>query len=275
MTGVIFGLLTALAIGASDLFGRRIVHAQSPVTAAVPMQFFGIITAAVTTLFITSEISARDSLFGMLSGLGFAVGLGCYYTGLGRVSSALIAPMVAMLSAVLPFAYSVFRGTQPTPLTFAGAAVCLLGLAVITIDRSAVSFDWTALKWGLLSGFGYAGGLISLIDVSDEAGTWPAVVQRTTACAALTFVATQIKVPVLPRRNLRLSAVLAGIAVGLSTVFVLAGLEVDPTPTVVASSTFPAVTVLVGLLAYGDSVRSRQWFGIAVVILGIMAVSAG
>ncbi|MFW2384181.1 MAG: EamA family transporter [Acidimicrobiales bacterium] len=275
MTGVIFGLLTALAIGASDLFGRRIVHAQSPVTAAVPMQFIGILTAAVSLVFVSSELSLRDSFFGMLSGLGFALGLGCYYTGLSKASSALIAPTVAMLSAVLPFAYSVFRGSETSVITVGGAIVCLAGLAVITVDRSAVAFDWLALRWGILSGLGYATGLISLIDVADAAGTWPAVVQRTTACLTLAFVASQIKVPVLPRRNLRLAAVLAGIAVGLSSIFLLAGLEIDPTPTVIASSTFPAVTVLVGLLVYGDHVRTQQWWGIAIVILGIMGVSAG
>ncbi len=275
MTGVIFGLLTALAIGASDLFGRRIVHAQSPVTAAVPMQFFGILTAAVSLMFVSSEISFRDSVFGLLSGLGFAVGLGCYYTGLSKASSALIAPTVAMLSAVLPFAYSVFRGSETSVITVGGAIVCMTGLAVITVDRSAVAFDWAALRWGILSGLGYATGLISLIDVGDESGTWPAVVQRTTAFLTLAFVASRIKVPVLPRRNLRLAAVLAGIAVGLSSVFLLAGLEIDPTPTVIASSTFPAVTVFVGLLVYGDSVRTQQWWGIAIIILGIMGVSAG
>ncbi|MGI9610515.1 MAG: EamA family transporter [Acidimicrobiia bacterium] len=275
MTGVIFGLLTALAIGASDLFGRRIVHAQSPITAAVPMQFFGILTAAVTLFFVSVEISLRDSLFGLVSGLGFAMGLGCYYTGLSKASSALIAPTVAMLSSVLPFVYSVLGGSEPSSLTLGGALVCLIGLAVITIDRSAVSFDWVALKWGTLSGLGYAAGLISLIDVSDEAGTWPAVVQRATACVALVVVAYRIKVPRLPARNLRGSAVLAGIAVGLSTVFLLAGLEVDPTPTVVATSTFPAVSVLVGLVVYGDHVRHQQWWGIAIVVLGIMGVSAG
>ena len=239
------------------------------------MQFFAILTAVVTMFFIPSEISLRDGAFGLLSGLGFAVGLGCYYTGLSKASSALIAPTVAMLSSVLPFAYSVFRGSATSSITLGGAVVCLVGLAVITVDRSAVAVDWVAVRWGTLSGLGYATGLISLIDVTDAAGTWPAVVQRTTACAALALVALKVKVPVLPVRNLRGAAVLAGIAVGLSTVFLLSGLEVDPTPTVIASSTFPAVTVFVGLFVYGDSVRTQQWWGIAIVILGIMGVSAG
>ncbi len=180
-----------------------------------------------------------------------------------------------MLSAVVPFAYSVFRGSETSIVTLGGAAVCVIGLAVVTINRSAVAVDWVALRWGTLSGLGYATGLIALIDVADQAGTWPAVVQRTTACLALAVVAAKIKVPVWPAPNLRLSAVLAGIAVGLSTVFLLSGLEIDPTPTVIASSTFPAVTVFVGLLVYGDSVRTHQWFGIAIVILGIIGVSAG
>jgi uncharacterized membrane protein len=268
-------LLTALAIGASDFFGRRIVHTQSPITAAVPMQFFGFLTAAATLVFISSEITLRDGAFGLLSGLGFAAGLGCYYTGLSKASSALIAPTVAMLSAVLPFAYSVFRGSQVSLVTAGGAGVCLVGLAVITVDRRAFSVDWVALRWGTLSGLGYATGLISLIDVADAAGVWPAVVQRATAFSALAVVAMVVRVPVLPAPNLRVAAVLAGMAVGLSTVFLLSGLEIDPAPTVIASSTFPAVTVFVGLFAYGDAVLVRQWWGIGIVILGIMGVSAG
>lgn len=273
--GLLFGLLTALSIGASDLFGRRVARAQSPITATVPMQFFGILTAAAALLVIPSQISAKALGLGVLSGLGFALGLGCYYTGLGKASSAILAPMVAMLSSILPFAYTVVRGDEPSALTLGGAAICLVGLGIITINRNQLGIDWVALRWGALAGLGYATGVISLIDVSDESGTWSAVSQRTTACIALTTVALVTKVPPLPARNMRLPAALAGMAVGLSSIFLLVGLSLDPTPTVIGSSLFPAVSVVVGLVAYGDDVRTAQWFGIVVVILGIIGVSLG
>ena len=273
--GVVFGLLTALAIGASDLFGRRIVHAQGAITAAVPMQLFGVITALGALVVVESQASTPDLIYGALSGLGFATGLGCYYTGLSKASSAIIAPMVAMLSSVLPFTYSVVRGETPSAITLIGAATCLVGLAIITINRSQLGVDWVALRWGTLSGLGYATGLIMLIDVSDESGLWPGVVQRAAAFVALAAVAVLIKVPVQPLPSLRLPAVLAGIAVGFSSIFLLIGLELDPTPTVVTASVFPAVSVMVGLFVYQDEVRRSQWVGIAVVILGIVGVSIG
>ncbi len=239
------------------------------------MQFFGILTAAAALLVIPSEISAKALGLGVLSGFGFALGLGCYYTGLTKASSAILAPMVAMISSILPFGFTVLRGAEPSTTTFVGAAICLLGLAIITVNRSELGVDWVALRWGTLAGLGYATGLISLIDVSDESGTWSAVSQRTTACLALATVALITKVPLLPVRGLRLSAVLAGVAVGLSTIFVLTGLSFDPTPTVIGSSLFPAVSVVVGLVAYGDDVRPAQWVGIVVVILGVIGVSVG
>ena len=273
--GLFFGLLTALAIGASDFFGRRIALAQSPITATSPMQFFAIVTSAVALFVVPSEFSSTAVGLGVLSGLGFAVGLGCYLTGLSRASSAIVAPTVAMLSAVLPFLFTVFRGATPSSTTLAGASICLLGLAIITVNREAMGIDWVALRWGTLSGLGYASGLIALVDVSDESGTWSAVSQRTAACVALTVVAFITNVPRLPARGLRLTAILAGIAVGLSSIFILIGLSFDPTPTVIGSSLFPAVSVVVGLVAYGDDVRPAQWLGIAVVILGVIGVSVG
>lgn len=273
--GLLFGLLTALAIGASDLFGRRVALAQSPITATIPMQFFAIVTSAAALLVIPSELSLAALGLGVVSGLGFAVGLGCYLTGLSKASSAIVAPTVAMLSAVLPFGFTVFRGAEPSRITLTGAAVCLLGLAIITVNRSELGVDWVALRWGTLSGLGYASGLIALVDVTDESGTWSAVSQRSAACVALAAVAFVTKVPRLPAPHLRRTAVLAGVAVGLSSIFILIGLSFDPTPTVIGSSLFPAVSVIVGLVAYDDDVRPAQWLGIAVVILGVIGVSVG
>jgi len=273
--GVLFGLLTALAIGASDLFGRRILHAQSPVTAAVPMQFFGILTAALALLAIESDANASDLAFGATSGLGFAIGLGCYYSGLAKASSAIMAPVVAMLSAVLPVGYSILRGSAPSRLTFVGAGLCLIGLAAITVNRRALGVDWVALRWGTVSGLGYALGLIMMIEVRDAAGMWPAVAQRSTAFAALAGVALATKVSLAPLPQLRWSALFAGIAVGLSSIFLLVGLELDPTPTLIVTSVFPAISVLVGLFAYQDEVRRAQWAGIGIVVVGIACISVG
>ncbi len=273
--GLFFGLLTALCIGLSDLFGRRVVHRTGPISAAVPMQALAFVTSVVTLIFIASQWSTRDAVIGLLSGIGLGVGLGCYYGGLNRASSALVAPPVATLSAVVPLTYSVLRGATPSALAWLGTGICLLGLVLITLGSRSSASVAVGLFWGVMSGLGYGFGLSVVLEASDASGSWPAVSQRFAAFFLLLAVAKRKGTAAVPPADLRLWAVLAGIMAGLSTVFYLLGVADDETSAVVAASLFPAVSVVVGRRIYGDEVRVTQAVGVAVVITGVIFVALG
>ncbi len=273
--GVVFGLLAALCIGLSDLFGRRVVHRTGPISAAVPMQALALVTSGATLVFIASQWSARDLIIGLFSGIGLGAGLGCYYAGLNRASSALVAPPVATLSAVVPLAYSVLRGSTPSVLAWLGTAICLMGLVLITVGSRSSASVAVGLLWGVLSGLGYGFGLSIVLEASDASGSWPAVSQRLAAFFLLLGIARRKGTAAVPPADLRLWAVLAGVMAGLSTVFYLLGVAVDETSAVVAASLFPAVSVVVGRRIYGDEVRITQAVGVAVVILGVVGVALG
>ena len=74
-------------------------------------------------------------------------------------------------------------------------------------------------------------------------------------------------------RRLAATGIVSGVFAGLSTVFFLLGVEVEPTSTVVAGSVFPAFIVLVGRVVYGDEVLPRQVVGVGVVLVGVGLVS--
>ena len=112
--GALLGSLTALGIGGSDMFGRRVTAATSPVTASAVMQLFAALLSLVAITFVSSEWIWRDVWVGAVSGLGMGSGLACYFGGLQRSSSAVVAPIVATLSAVIPYLYTLVRGTSPT-----------------------------------------------------------------------------------------------------------------------------------------------------------------
>lgn len=273
--GAFWGSMAALGIGASDLFGRRVVNVSGPVTAAIIMQVFGILSAAGALLFVSSEFVWVDMGWGALSGLGLASGLACYYGGLTRSSSTMVAPMVATLSAVIPYVYTLVRGSEATTVAIAGAAIAFVGLAVIAAGAIDASRLKVGLVWGVLSGFSYGFGLSVLVEASDDSGSWPAVSQRISAAAALCLVAVITSVAVWPTEGQRFNGALAGVFVGLTSIFYLIGLSVDAPPTVVTSSMFPVVSVLVGFAFFKDPVSRRQVFGIGVVLLGIAAVVGG
>lgn len=273
--GLVFGLLTSLCIGGSDLFGRRVVIARGPLVTGLAIQFVAIFTALAATLIVPSVFSWDDAFVGLLSGLGLGLGLLWYFTGLTRSSSTVVAPLVATLSAVIPFLYAVARGASPTALAVVGAVVAMFGLALITVGGGLADHVGAGVRWGIASGLAYGFGLSVAIEASDAGGSWPAMTQRVSAFALMAVAVLVEQYEPLPPRGLRTSAVASGIFAGLSTVFFLLGLEADPTAAVVTSSLFPVVTVVVGRYVYHDDVVTRQIGGIALVVLGVIGVAAG
>lgn len=274
--GIAFGLMTSLSIGLADLFGRRVVNARGPVAAGVVMQLLAIVTSlASVALVVDSAFSGRDLAIGLASGLGLGVGLWGYFTGLQRSSSAVVAPIVATLSAVVPYLYAVGRGADPTVLAVLGALAAVAGLVLITIGGGRVEHLEHGVKWGIISGCGYGFGLSIVIEAADASGSWPAVGQRITAFVLMLILARALDQQAVPPAGLRLAAIVAGVLAGCSTIFFLIGLESDTTATVVTASLFPAVSVVVGRVVYGDTVLGRQIAGIGVVLVGVILVAIG
>lgn len=273
--GAFWGSLAALGIGGSELFGRRVADVAGAITSALVLQVFGTATALVSLLFVTSEIKMLDLLWGALSGVFMAIGLVCYFGGLRRSSATVVSPTVATLSAVIPFVYTLVRGADISTSATVGALIAFVGLAVIAAGSGSASGLRAGLVWGIASGLGYGIGLSWVIEVSDAAGSWPAVTQRGIGVVIMGVAAVSTKCAIVPPAGQRMNGFLGGAAGGLASVFALIGFSIDAAPTVVTLSMFPLVSVVVGFMYFGDSVSRRQVVGITLVLAGIAAVVVG
>ena len=271
--GALFGALSAVSIGLADLFGRQVVNRRGAVLATMIIQAVATLTSAGLLMVIASRFAMIDIVIGAVSGIGLGVGLACYLGGLVRSSATVVSPVVATLSSVIPFGYAVARGASASAWSFVGAAVAIGGLIFITTGCGPVRDVAVGLRWALVSGLGYGFGLSVVIEASEESGAWPAVAQRASAFVlmALLVARSQGGVPIVGVRAL---GVLAGVAAAASTIFYLLGVQADATPAVVAASMFPAVTVTVGALVFGDRVTRLQIVGCGIVLVGVAAVVA-
>ena len=270
--GALLGSLTALGIGGSDMFGRRVTAATSPVTASAVMQLFAALLSLLAITFVSSEWIWRDVWVGAVSGLGMGSGLACYFGGLQRSSSAVVAPVVATLSAVIPYLYTLVRGTSPTAVALLGALAALAGLLLVTASGSSRERVRAGLVWGLASGLSYGFALTVVIETSSDSGVWPSVSQRLVAVVLMLSLATSLKVPRVPPAGLRLAAALAGFFAGATSLSYIAGVQIDAQPTVVTAGLFPIASVAGGHVFYGDEVTSIQVVGIAVALAGVTAI---
>jgi drug/metabolite transporter (DMT)-like permease len=273
--GALFGSLSALSIGLSDLFARRLVRASSAVTASVAISMVAIVTSVVAVALFGSSLEPSDLVIGLVSGLGLGVGLASYYAGMTRSSSTVVTPIVAALSAIIPFVYAVATGSDATAYALVGAAVAVGGLMLITIGGGGVHHVRAGLLWGALSGLAYGVGVAVVIEASDDAGAFPAVGQRIAATAVTTTLALRSGQPVLPPVAARRTALIGGTFAGCSTVLYLIGVRADATAAVITTSMFPAASVAIGRTFFGDPVSRLQVVGIAVVLAGVIGVTVG
>ncbi len=271
--GALFGALAALSIGLADLFGRIVVNRRGALVASVVVQGVGVVASLAMVTVLASDWVGTDVAIGAASGVGLGVGLWAYLSGLAVSTAAVVSPVVATMSAVIPFGYALARGAEASPLAVVGAVVAIGGLVMISAARGRVANVAAGVRWSVVSGLGYGFGLSIIIDVSEASGAWPAAAQRVGALALVLAVAVRTKGG-LPMLGVRLAGVAAGVFAALSTVWYLLGVQADATPAVVTASMFPAVTVLIGRLVFGDEVTRLQALGVAVVLIGVAGVVA-
>ena len=273
--GTLFGTLCALSIGMSDLFARRVARASTALTTAIAISVVAIATSLVSVAAFGSTLEPSDFAIGLVSGIGLGFGLLTYYTGMTRSSSTVVSPVVATLSAVIPFAYAVARGDDATGAAIAGAGVAVAGLVLITVGGGRAHHVRAGLLWGLVSGLAYGCGFAVVIEASSGAGAFPAVGQRVAASVLVLALGARSGVALVPPRSVRWPALIGGGFAGMSTVLYLIGVRADATAAVITSSMFPAASVAIGRTFFGDTVTRVQALGIAVALVGIVGVVAG
>lgn len=271
--GALFGSLTAFSIGMADLFGRHVVNRRGPIIAAAVIQAVGIVASLLLLTVIASEWVGIDVVVGVASGIGLGVGLWGYLSGLGVSSSAVVSPIVATMSAVIPFVYAIARGADASMWAVMGAVVAIGGLVLVSMGGGPVANVAAGIRWSVISGCGYGFGLSIIIEATEASGAWPAVAQRVGALSLMVVVAIRAEVG-FELVGVRLAGVASGVFSALSTVFYLLGVQADATPAVVTASMFPAVTVVVGRFVYHDVVTRRQLLGIVIVLAGVTGVVA-
>tara|TARA_Y100001949_G_scaffold176067_1_gene187740 strand:+ start:9913 stop:10740 length:828 start_codon:yes stop_codon:yes gene_type:complete len=273
--GAAFGLGAALLIGLGDLFGRRVSNRSSPITSATAMQGFGAVTVALSLLIRRGTPEYSDLALGAVSGLGFATGLCCYYFGLKNTTSAVVAPVTAVISTCVPFIWVLVIGQGVSQLTAIGVVVALAGLVMVTTDGEVAGRIKSGVVWGLSSGLGYGFGVTVLLNVTASGGTWVLLSQRLFAFAVMVPVAMTARAALSPPSGTRMTALLGGVCAGSASITCFLGLQFDPLATVVAMSLFPVFSVLVGVFAYNDQASARQAWGIAMAVVGTAAVVGG
>jgi DME family drug/metabolite transporter len=298
--GLLTGLGAALSWGtmdvASALASRRVgsllVTAGVVVVSAVLLLLLTIVSG--TPIPTDAPTLATAALLGLIgAGAYFA-----YFTGLRVGPIAVVSGMVAAYGGLTVVLSVVLRGETLTTVQAFGAAIATAGVIL-----TGVAFEG-GLRATRFAGPGVIFAIVALVlfsmmaittDIALESAGWIQVLLASrTVTAAISIVVVALAAlsarrrpvpatgedPALsaaaPWHRSRIVAVIlvAGILDVLGLASFAIGLETAPTWLVGLASSFgPAVTILVAVAFLGERLKRIQWFGLAGVAVGMIAIA--
>lgn len=278
--GIIVGLLAAGFFGSGDFLGGRASRdAPTPVVLFVAQVSAGL-GAIVLALSFSGDPIARDLAFGAAAGLVNAIGLGFLYQGLAAGRMGIVAPVAAVVGAVIPVAWGLITGEQPGVVVIAGVAVAVIAGGLIsreTGERSGAAAS-RSVAIALIAGAGLGTSFVLFAETGSDSGLWPVLAARVLAVlgagivVAVTSRSEPFRLPKLPRWL----AIVAGLCDVGATALLLVAIRNDLTVVVAPIVALaPGFTVLWAWTVLREPVSRAQIAGLGMALLGLVLIASG
>jgi uncharacterized membrane protein len=283
----LLALLSAVAYGAGDFFGGLAARRLPPAAVVLRSNAVGLATLVLCVPLVgDADLLMRDVAIGAGGGIAGGFGVLLLYRGLSRGTMSVVAPITAVLSAVVPVLWGLASGERPTAVAFVGVPLALWAIALLarepgSSDVVGAGLTRADLVSALGAGFGFGVFFVALDATSDGAGLWPVVAGRG---ASVTFFAVVAAVSAAARVGRRgamtgsTAALVVGCGVldaGANALFLLATQRGLLTLVAVLGALYPATTLLLARAVLGERLAGMQRVGVGLAAVAVVLVTAG
>lgn len=279
----LFALLAAGLVGAADFIGGHTARRISPVAIGVAGQGIGLLAGVpIALLWGWEDVTGRDVGFSVAAGVSVGLGLACFYAAMASGLISLVAPVTAVVGALVPVGFGLAQGERPSVAASAGIVLALVAIGTVSFapsDTAAAGQQGIATRVlalsitaGVLFGFFFVG----LAEADEDAGMWPVTLQRIGSVAALGAIAAVLRVGLGQIATAaRPGLLLAGFEVSAFMFLLLALQRGDLTVVGVLASLYPVTTVLLARALLHERLTRLQLAGVALALGAVALVSAG
>ncbi|MFD1720776.1 EamA family transporter [Amnibacterium endophyticum] len=277
---VVLALLGALTYGFAD-FAGGLASRRAPALAVVFVgQCAGLLLVAVLAAALPARFDSASLGWGAAAGVVGVVALLLFYRSLALGSMSVVAPLTAVLSAVVPVVAGLLLGERPSAVVLVGvllaaAAVVLVGAEGGRLPTAAqLRGPVVAGALGAGTGFGLLFVLLSRAD--DDTGFQPLVAARAASLLLLAAVALRSRRSLVPRGAPLLLVLASGLGdMTANALFVLASRLGLLSVTGVLLALYPAGTVLLAVLVLRERLARVQLAGLALALAGVGLIAVG
>jgi drug/metabolite transporter (DMT)-like permease len=285
--------MSAASWGAGDFAGGIATRLATNVVAVLLAQLTGLVVALALLVASHEPMPGGEALaWGAGAGVSGSVGLGAFYLALSRGTMGLVAPLTALVAALVPAAIGIASGDRTGSLVLAGMGAALVAVVLISLPerrlgrpalptyRGSRAREWFLIVVG---GLGFSGFFLC-IDAAHAAGGavwWPLVMVKMAGVATVGAVALALAMAgrAWVRRFSQAAlvmAILAGLGdLGGNLFFVLASDVGELAVVVVVSSLYPVSTALLARAFLHERLGRVRLAGVAMAIAGVALIGLG
>jgi drug/metabolite transporter (DMT)-like permease len=283
---VLLGLGAAITYGTADFIGGLVTRRNPVARVVVLSKVAGLVLylAAVPLLIRASDLG-RAWAWGLAAGVTGSVGVGFLYRGLARGRMSVVAPITAVLSAVIPLLFGLAIGERPSPIQLIGVAVALLAVALVSTAPDPLApadpsprgrLARSGVLDALVSGVGIGAFLILITRAGEDSGSWPLVAARVAEIAIMAVVLVASQSGIRPDRGTGKAIATTGVLDSAANLLYLIGTRLELISVVaVLTSLYPAATVLLARVFLRDRLSRGQVVGLGLALAGVIMLTAG
>ncbi|MCB8977409.1 MAG: DMT family transporter [Ardenticatenaceae bacterium] len=279
LLAVAYGLASAAVWGAGDFSGGFASKRGNVYTVVLLSQVVGLVCLLTLALLLEGALPpAQDLLFGGLAGLAGVIGLLALYTGLAKGRMGVVAPMTAVLAAIIPVVVGIATDGVPPVLVLVGFGLAVTAVWLLSGGGQADGIRRDELGLALLAGLGFSLFFVFIDKVSAGVVFWPLTAARVASVPLLLVFLLSRRWHharwELPARSVLPIIALSGILdSGGNYFFTLATQSGRLDIAAVLASLYPASTVLLARLILKETLGTRQWIGVVVALIALVLIA--
>jgi len=272
---VFCGLGSAAAWGAGDFSGGFASRKGNLLGVVLLSQLLGGLILAVMALVFSETIPPSEHLFyGILAGIFGNFGLIALYKGLAQGRMGIVAPLSAVLTALIPIGYTAFFKGLPTTTQLLGFLCFIVAVWLLSSVGAGFRMTLNELFLSISAGLGFGFFFIFIDRANDLSIFWPLVGARIASVSPLFLIILMSGKSAKPLPGQWIFIVITGIldAAG-NALFSMAAHLGRLDVSAVLGSLYPASTVMLAWFFLKERLHQKQWIGVATAFAALILIS--
>lgn len=220
---------------------------------------------------------AGDALPALAAGAAGLVGLGALYRGFAVGAMGIVAPISAT-APIVPLAVDVARGDAPTALQWAGIALALAGIVIVSREPARGAGTRLAAGAGLavLAALGFGLFILGLDAAAEASVPWTICLARAASVTiALTATLATRTAVGAPTALVPLLLAIGLFDTGANVLVAAATTHASAGIVAVLSSLYPVVTIALARIVLAERLDAVRRVGAGAALGGAVLVAAG